>query len=602
VKFLLGRNLENRSEKLHPPESLAADCGIALLCFALSCLYLRLFYDYSILNADEGIVLQGAQRILQGQVLYRDFFSFFTPGSYYWMALLFKIFGSSILVARGALMVYGGIFSALAYLLARRVAAPWSALFACYALTLTCLPYRFLALHNWDSTVLACLTLYCAVRWLEAGNWQPATGNWFWALATGSIASLTFLFEHSKGAGLLLGLGVGLLALGRLSRQPNVESPNSGAGNRKLETRNSKLGDRAPQSPTPNPQPRRPAYCLLPSAYWFVGGLAWPFVMTFAYFAAHQALIPMFTDWVWPVFHYSQANRLPYGYLVMSTPDRGALFSGSWPGNLLLLLTLGPCMLLPVLPLVALGVFLWFVLKRPQGGSEFGPRTSDRYFVLVSAVLCGLLSSTFLTKRPDFTHLNYIAPLFCLVYAWVFDGANLPSRSWNAVKPLVVFFVFLSYTAFGMSQLLQPLGAHHRLMTPRGTLRTGSAEVAMHYFQAQVAPGERTFIYPYQPLYYYLTGTFSATRFDYFQPGLHTSDQLRDAIGELEASPPRVVLLDTSFSEKVAIYWPETPLPAIAAKEPIADYLFEHYRPCRALGGFWHFVLMVRKGDRCPDG
>jgi hypothetical protein len=71
-----------------------------LLLFVASCLYLRVFYDYSNLNGDEGIVLQGAQRILNGEILHRDLFSFLPPGSYYWMALLFKIFGSSILVAR----------------------------------------------------------------------------------------------------------------------------------------------------------------------------------------------------------------------------------------------------------------------------------------------------------------------------------------------------------------------------------------------------------------------------------------------------------------------------------------------------------------------
>jgi hypothetical protein len=43
------------------------------------------------MDPDEGIILQGAERILRGQVPYRDFFSFFTPGSYYLLALLFKI-------------------------------------------------------------------------------------------------------------------------------------------------------------------------------------------------------------------------------------------------------------------------------------------------------------------------------------------------------------------------------------------------------------------------------------------------------------------------------------------------------------------------------
>lgn len=122
------------------PESSAQERWLALLLFLVSSLYLYLFHDYTILNGDEGIVLQGAQRILQGQVLYPDFFSFHTPGSYFWLALLFRIFGSSMLVGRDALLVYGGLFSVLTYLLARRVCSRWSALLAVYLVTLTCLP------------------------------------------------------------------------------------------------------------------------------------------------------------------------------------------------------------------------------------------------------------------------------------------------------------------------------------------------------------------------------------------------------------------------------------------------------------------------------
>jgi len=571
---------EGDSGSIRAPENRTTEWGIALLCFAVSCLYLRLFYDYSILNADEGIVLQGAQRLLQGQVLYRDFFSFFTPGSYYWMALLFKIFGSSILVARAALIVYGGLFSVLTYLLARRVSPRWSALLACYAVTLTCLPFRFVALHNWDSTLLSYLTLYGAVRWLEIGNWKLETGNSkiesrkskvgnVWAFATGSFAALTFLFEHSKGAGLILGLGVGLLAL-------NIS---------KIEDRQSKIGPAA--------------FCFLPSAYWLLAGAAWPLVVTFGYFAAHRALTPMLADWAWPVFHYSGANRLPYGYLVMSTPDRGVLWSGSWVERLATLLILGPCILLPILPLVALGVLIWLVLKRSE---DKLPARTRAYFVLVSAVLCGLLSSTFLTKRPDFTHLNYLAPLFYLVLAWVLDGLKVPSRLWLAVKPLVMFLAFLSYTAFGTMLLLGPLGAHNKLKTARGTIRTGNPDSAVEYLQTHVAPGERIFVYPYQPLYYYLSGTFNATRFDFLQPGMHTLDQLQETIKELEVNHPRVVLFEASFSENIELFWPKTPLGVIAAKDPVADYVFAHYRPCRALSasGFWQFVFMVRQGDSCP--
>src|SRR5947207_4710934 len=121
---------ERGEERYLRPEKSSQEPGIVLLLFMGSCLYLKFFYNYTTLHSDEGIVLEGAQRILRGQVPYRDFFSFYTPGSYYWTVLLFKIFGNSILVPRTALVVYGGVFSALTYLLARRVCSRASSLLA----------------------------------------------------------------------------------------------------------------------------------------------------------------------------------------------------------------------------------------------------------------------------------------------------------------------------------------------------------------------------------------------------------------------------------------------------------------------------------------
>src|SRR5579872_4814675 len=104
-----------------PPEASRVERYIALAVFLLSFLYLCVFRRSSWIDLDEGIILQGAQRILDGQVLYRDFFSFFTPGSYYLLALVFRVFGSSFLIARTALVFFGGIYSGIMYLLARRV-------------------------------------------------------------------------------------------------------------------------------------------------------------------------------------------------------------------------------------------------------------------------------------------------------------------------------------------------------------------------------------------------------------------------------------------------------------------------------------------------
>src|SRR5207245_6427991 len=97
--------------------------------------------------------------------------------SYYFLALIFKIFGSSILVARTTLVIVGAVVSSITYLLSRRVCSRRTALLTAAVVTVTTLPYRFLVLHNWDSTLWACLAVYCAVRLVATSIRACAVGG-----------------------------------------------------------------------------------------------------------------------------------------------------------------------------------------------------------------------------------------------------------------------------------------------------------------------------------------------------------------------------------------------------------------------------------------
>jgi len=133
-----------REQSICIPEQYSSDRAIASFLFLISFFYLFLFRRYTTMDPDEGIILQGAQRILSGEVLYRDFFSFFTPGSYYFLALIFRIFGSSIVVARTTLVLVGAVLSSITYLLSRRVCSRRIALLTAAIVTVATLPYRFL--------------------------------------------------------------------------------------------------------------------------------------------------------------------------------------------------------------------------------------------------------------------------------------------------------------------------------------------------------------------------------------------------------------------------------------------------------------------------
>jgi 4-amino-4-deoxy-L-arabinose transferase-like glycosyltransferase len=527
--------------------------GIVLLLFVATCLYLRLFYDYTNLNGDEGVILQGAQRILNGEVLYRDFFSFSTPGSYYWMALLFKVFGNSILVARAALVVYGGVFSVLTYLLARRVCSRWTAVFTVYLLTLTCLPYVFMALHNWDSTLWACLALYFAVRFLEAPHWGLA-------LAVGTLASLTCLFEQSKGAGLLLGLAMGFGAL--------------------------ILNER-------NKSKRRFAR---PHLWAFLAGFMLPALLTVAYFASQHSLPQMLADCLWPLQHYTAVNKVPYGFMGVNYSE---ILAGPWGYRLAVVVLLSPCFLLPALPILAVGALGFWLLRLWRGGEENG---GAAYYVLVSATLVGLSLST-MASRPEFIHMLFQAPLFFLILAWGLDESCFRSKFAQGFQRLLKYYILLSFTGLGLVLLWRPLNAHSVLETRRGALRAERSDPVLRELQARVRPGHKIFVYPYQPLYYYLSATSNATQFEFLFPGMHTPGQLDQVVRELAADRTPLILFQPSFSDVVVLNWPSTPIRVLAEKDALTEYMLAHYRACTAFTSLqsWQIVFMVRK-DLCCTG
>jgi hypothetical protein len=526
---------------------------VALLILIASCAYLYFFRRYTSIEPDEGIVLQGAQRILRGEMLYRDFFSFFTPGSYYFLAVLSKIFGSSLLVGRSALIFFGGIYSAITYLLARRVCSRGSALFAAGLATVTTLPYRFEVLHNWDSTLWACLALYSAVRWIESNLWK-------WAFATGSLAALTFLFEQSKGTGLVLGLGLGLAAIALSSAQPNFWKGTQFLG--------------------------------------LLAGLAWPFVFTLAYFTTHHCAGLMLADWFWPLQHYSLANRVPYGYQNWSDGTRHLLFgSGSLTVRLITIVAISPCFLVPLLPLIAVGLLAYWII---QMWRKRAPQPISSYYVLVCATLSGLLVSVVI-GRADIIHFMYLQPLFCLVLGWMIDGRHIPGCTFRRAKPIFVAYVAIAFLLFSIPLLMRALGASHKIETRRGVIAVPSQDRVVEYLQTHVAAGETILVYPYLPLYYYLTDTYAPGRYEYFQPGMHTLEQADEMLSDLATKRVRVVLFEASFWEKIPSSWPSTPTSAIA-HDPLADYIQREYRSCQLLSSAadWRFLFMVRKDLPCP--
>jgi hypothetical protein len=150
---------------------------------------------------DEGYFLYLASRVYQGDLPYRDFDTYYTPGVFYLYAAAFKLFGVSIVPVRVLMCGVRVICALLLYGLTRRV-APWP-----FAI----LPFLALAAVDpmpvfpephpaWMAMAATLLTLETILR-------HDTSGRRRWIVLAGVVAGVAFLFKQNVGAFAALTVG-----------------------------------------------------------------------------------------------------------------------------------------------------------------------------------------------------------------------------------------------------------------------------------------------------------------------------------------------------------------------------------------------------------
>ena len=76
---------------------------------------------------DEGNTVDAAWRVAEGQVLYRDLWTVHAPGLAHLLALVFAVFGTTVIVERALKLALLGLLSALGYACYRRFSSPLAA-------------------------------------------------------------------------------------------------------------------------------------------------------------------------------------------------------------------------------------------------------------------------------------------------------------------------------------------------------------------------------------------------------------------------------------------------------------------------------------------
>src|SRR5687767_12388047 len=90
-----------------------------------------------VFTSDEGIYFEGGRALLEGQVLYKDHFAFTGPGTYWFLAICFKLFGYTVAAGRIPFLVSIAITTTFVYWAVARYVSRSAGAFAallCFAI------------------------------------------------------------------------------------------------------------------------------------------------------------------------------------------------------------------------------------------------------------------------------------------------------------------------------------------------------------------------------------------------------------------------------------------------------------------------------------
>lgn len=180
----------------------AITVAAGLFCYGL-------FVDRSAWLSVIGYSVAPAERVLNGEVPYRDFLYNYTPGMLWLNASLMKAFGVSLLTVNYGLLAFK-LFSLVAlFVVSKRLTSRWAALVP-VALTLSWLGHKYIfgVVPTQYSLVFVLLALLFMLNY-------DRSNKRLWLFSSGLAVGVVFLFKYNVGI-LLLGTGAALVVLREL--------------------------------------------------------------------------------------------------------------------------------------------------------------------------------------------------------------------------------------------------------------------------------------------------------------------------------------------------------------------------------------------------
>ena len=166
----------------------ALACLMTLAALAIQLAWMNPAID----SYDEGLMLVGADRVLQGDVPYRDFWTLYGPGGFYSLAGLFEVFGETAWVGRVFDAAAKTAIVAFSYFLVLYFGRRSLALIGA-TLTLGLMMY----LKSYGAPIFSALA--AALAAVLALSRLATTGSWQAAATAGVATGVTLLIRHDVG-------------------------------------------------------------------------------------------------------------------------------------------------------------------------------------------------------------------------------------------------------------------------------------------------------------------------------------------------------------------------------------------------------------------
>lgn len=484
------------------------------------------------LSLDEGIYLAGAERILHGQVIYRNFFAITGPVSFWIEAAIMGVLGPTLQNARLALVLdLAGLTAAVYWLTAQLTNRVVALAATSFFFALETRPmFRLYVNHRWDSSafgLLAVVLLFMAT--------QRQRFRWF--LFAGIAAAISAWITPSLLA-LILALALWLILNKELRRE------------------------------------------LLP----FVLGVAGVSAVAGGVLLLQGALIPMLRDMLWVTTHYAAANRVPYGYGAIEPGGLRNVFAGAEGVAILARATGLIAVLLPVV--LPIAVYAFWAVRRLRHRTI---NQRDRLATLALVASFGFLISTYPRWSAD--QLLFVTPIFYVLAGYLLDRMV----TWTLARAVIgALVVALAFTTFSYSVLR--ITSEPIVYTRIGKVRAGrSGQALIALVNSKISRGDTLFVYPYLPLVYFLSGARNPTSYSFLQPGMMGPPAYAEVLNELRAHPPKwVFYFALPFATYHGI-WPAAN-PAALNLTPVDHYILSNYRPVGALRNPAADFFLMKRG------